>query len=57
MSIAFLELVNFLVTPFPIFHSHPIASDKTAAYYMKFHLNIPPIAKALYKKLNALYIF
>ena len=36
MPIALLEPVSFLVTPFPIFHSHPIASIKSAAYYMKF---------------------
>ena len=37
----FWSLSVFLLLYFPIFHSQPIASIKLAAYYMKFHLNMP----------------
>ena len=33
--------LSVLITLFPIFYSQPIASIKSAAYYMKFHLNMP----------------
>ena len=55
--IDFLEPVGFLITQFPVFHSQPITSIKSAAYYMEFHLNMPLWPEHSIKKLKALYIF